>query len=550
LPAFGWLWFLAAIGPTLYLTAVRRAQAADRYTYQSNIGLYLIAVWSLVHLVLWAARRSSRTGALTAGGLAWAGMAAAMLLVSWRTATYYHDNLARDLRIAMLFPEEPGVWEHMSWVYFRAANRAKEESESALKHGEEEEAARQHGLAVKNYEKASELALHDAELHPWRMTCEALQVVGMSHLRMGREAAAIETLARALTANPRYGKGYARLAQAYEESGDLERAIWAYQRAVRLDPAFKPAAASLAELYRKTQRIDAAEALLRELIAQNSYDTSSTMALCEILIQSGRADEARDRLQALLAHIPKRGAWLKTRTHARTNLAACKALSDKRQAMLEYQLVLFEDPGAVTATVNLAALYAAAGRLDEARILLEVQPLDLPDDPASAINLCDSLTRYGAIYRARSMLGSWLDREPSNGRLLARMAWVEALHGRFDDAARRAEQALALDGTQTLARMAQAMAACARNQPQAAVDSLSAALQQRPWDPADADQQFLGAAQRVSEMMPENPFPYYLAAMVLVEQGKRDAARAFIGFFKQHGADETWQARADELISE
>ncbi len=546
----GLVWFMAAIGPTLYLTAVRRAQAADRYTYQANVGLFLIVVWCLLHAYLWVSRRWSRSGAVVLGAATWCVAITALLCVSWKAAGYYRNNLARDQRIADLFPDEPGVWERMAWVFFREGGNARAAAEKALAEGDVSMFNAAMLRVEQNYDEAVRLASLDLQKHPGRMKAESLQVLGMVELRTGQAEAAIETLRAAVEANPNFSKGFARLGQAYDETGQYELAIKAYERSLELEKAYAPAKVALAELYRKVGRLDDAHRIYVDLIGLNSFDIGSQRALAQLEIQRGRFHEARAILERLLEVLPSREAWQADRAHARTNLGVCLAsLGDIDGAIREYQTVLASEPGAVTAAVNLASLLSQVGRGHDAVRLLESAPLEAPREPVALATLVDALFTHGAFNKAGQLLSARPLSLPDDAPVLARVAWLDALHGRWELVESRSAEALEVDPGQTLAAMGLSLSAMANAGMDRSIERLSAALQRKPHRPPEATNHMIAALSAYSSAHPDEPWPFYLAAMVLIDQANRDAARMSIDLFKQLSNDEVWKARAEEILN-
>ena len=82
----GWLWYLVMMLPVIGLVQMSYAVRADRYTYLSHIGLYLLVVWGTVDLT----RRWPRLRQL----LAFAGLLLIGLLVMQARvqASYWHDS--------------------------------------------------------------------------------------------------------------------------------------------------------------------------------------------------------------------------------------------------------------------------------------------------------------------------------------------------------------------------------------------------------------------------------------------------------------------------
>ena len=82
----GWFWYVGMLVPVLGLTYVGAESRADRYTYLSQIGLYIALVWGAMRLgASWPARR-------WVFGIGSALMLAALMACTWRQTGYWQDS--------------------------------------------------------------------------------------------------------------------------------------------------------------------------------------------------------------------------------------------------------------------------------------------------------------------------------------------------------------------------------------------------------------------------------------------------------------------------
>jgi len=84
----GWLWYVGMLVPVIGIVQVGAQARADRYTYLPQIGLYLIATWTIADLsVAWRCRRQilGVAAAIVIAGLAW---------LAWIQNTYWRDSEA------------------------------------------------------------------------------------------------------------------------------------------------------------------------------------------------------------------------------------------------------------------------------------------------------------------------------------------------------------------------------------------------------------------------------------------------------------------------
>ena len=92
----GWFWFLGTLVPTIGLVQVGQQARADRYTYGSYLGLFIMACWGLAD---WAKQRRLST--------AWLASASAVVLLALSMVTHRQIGYWRD---------EITIWSHASQV--------------------------------------------------------------------------------------------------------------------------------------------------------------------------------------------------------------------------------------------------------------------------------------------------------------------------------------------------------------------------------------------------------------------------------------------------
>lgn len=97
----GWFWFLGALVPMLGLVQVGEQAMADRYAYQSFIGLFLIACWGLAECA--AAWKLSRA-LLVAISLS---VVLALSFLTHRQLGYWHDSVSLWSYALRVTPERP-----------------------------------------------------------------------------------------------------------------------------------------------------------------------------------------------------------------------------------------------------------------------------------------------------------------------------------------------------------------------------------------------------------------------------------------------------------
>ena len=83
---FGWLWYLGTLVPVIGLVQVGNQAMADRYTYLTQIGLYMAIAWGAAHVAgSWPYRRwrIAAVSALVVAGL---------MVCAWQQTQHWHDS--------------------------------------------------------------------------------------------------------------------------------------------------------------------------------------------------------------------------------------------------------------------------------------------------------------------------------------------------------------------------------------------------------------------------------------------------------------------------
>ena len=82
----GWFWYLGTLVPMIGLAQVGTFARADRYTYVTQIGLYLAAAWGVWRLVAWRPRCRFPCG------VAATLVVACLMSCAWRQTSYWRDS--------------------------------------------------------------------------------------------------------------------------------------------------------------------------------------------------------------------------------------------------------------------------------------------------------------------------------------------------------------------------------------------------------------------------------------------------------------------------
>jgi tetratricopeptide (TPR) repeat protein len=206
--AVGWLWFLAALLPTIGLVQVGVQVEADRFLYLPQIGLCVAVAWAASHALR---RRGSRLRC--AGGAAAALVVAGLAACAWQQAAYWRDSIV--------------LWDHALqcaegdyFVRYTLAN-------ALTDHGRMEE-------AITLYERSLAINPNFADSY---------DNLGSALATCGRFEAAISSFRTALAINPDLAVAHGNLGVALLRRGraeDVDEAVEHFRKALdakRDDPA-------------------------------------------------------------------------------------------------------------------------------------------------------------------------------------------------------------------------------------------------------------------------------------------------------------------------
>jgi tetratricopeptide (TPR) repeat protein len=356
----GWLWYLGTLVPVIGLVQVGGQAMADRYTYISLVGPFIVVGWGAGELL--AARTASRWRRMVVP----AAVAALLALsaVSGAQARHWRDSIAlasQALRVAPRSPhmhinlgialQETGRIEE-AIAHYREATRLAPDFVQGLNNlGNALEVQGRSDEAIAHYRRALALEPDFAK---------ARANLGRVLVAAGDTAGAVEHLEIAVRLAPDHHLAWERLGFALASRGRPAEAIIAHRRALSLQPDFPEAHNNLGIALQATGRFDEAVEHFRRALALRPDFASAHNNLGIELQRRGDVDGAVRHYREALRSDPGNAK-------AHNNLAiALQLQGDPEGAVREYREALRLDPGYVDAEYNLGLLRQAQGRLDEA----------------------------------------------------------------------------------------------------------------------------------------------------------------------------------------
>lgn len=197
----GWLWFLGTLVPTIGLIQVGRQALADRYAYQSFLGLFIIACWGVSD---WVRRKQFPKALLPAVSVS---ILVVVSMITHRQIGYWRDNLT--------------LWSHDAQVTDRNWMAEDMVGGILLNSGRGAEAMTHFyaAAAINPTDERSNLAIAIDEQNHGRLE-QAIQHYKMALREMG------DPLEEA--------KAYQNLAVAYRDVGNIPKSVECLRKAVQL----------------------------------------------------------------------------------------------------------------------------------------------------------------------------------------------------------------------------------------------------------------------------------------------------------------------------
>lgn len=351
----GWLFFAGVLVPMVGIVQVGTQSIADRYTYTSILGLFIILVWGLDELL----GDKPRGPALLAGlGVTVALVSAAL---TYRQAGYWKDGETLFRHAAAVTIPNAVAYEQLGDAL--SEQQRYEEAEAAYrasvaaapgrpaghtflgalltKRGKLDEARREHERALAldpmsvqanynlglmllgNHEVDKAMILFDRAVKSEPKSPMAHAGRGLGLMELKRYDEAIAELKLAIKLDP-HGALPARdgLGLAYAHLGHLEEARVVLMETVKMDPSRAVAHANLGDVLAQSGRIDEAIREFETAVRLNPEDAHAQSALGRGLLMRGDIPNAIVHYEAALRLDPKNPVIGRELAMARENAPA------------------------------------------------------------------------------------------------------------------------------------------------------------------------------------------------------------------------------------
>ena len=262
--AVGWFWYLGMLVPVIGLVQVGAQARADRYTYLTQIGLYIMIAWGLSEVA-----RAWRGRTVLYAAVA-VPVIALLAVVAWMQTSHWRNSLT--------------LWEHS--VACQPGNDfAQNEYAVAL-------------VDAGRVDEAMEHYAKSAEINPKYLTPRINYAVNLQ--KQGKSAEALKVCDAALEVDPDDAQAHFIRAVALHGCGQVEASIREFQVVIEKNPKHVLAHNNLAEVLRLNRRYDEALAECRAALEINPELPEGHRTMATILLAKNDLDGALEQFQTAL----------------------------------------------------------------------------------------------------------------------------------------------------------------------------------------------------------------------------------------------------------
>jgi tetratricopeptide (TPR) repeat protein len=287
--AVGWLWYLITLLPVIGLIQIGLQAFADRYTYMSLTGLFIIIVWGISDLF---ARLRYRVVILSLTSVI---LFLVLCVSTWCQVRHWRNNIT-------LYKHATTVIKNNWWAYFRLGMAFDQQNnlDEAMKHYTKAlqikpgfpAPHKNLGYVLARQGKLDEAIKHYTDALRYRPDfADAHTKLGNALLRQGKFDEAIEHFSEAIRIEPDVADTHSGLGYALAQKGRFDEAIEHYTKAIQLKPYWPEALENLNKLLLKKRR-DEIVARYVETVKENPDDADTHDKLAKVYYQEGKIDNA------------------------------------------------------------------------------------------------------------------------------------------------------------------------------------------------------------------------------------------------------------------
>jgi len=234
--ATGWLWYLGTLVPVIGIVQAGPQAMADRYTYISLIGLFIMLAWGIAEVSQkWKYRKEALMAAAALCILCF-------FVLTWKQVGYWHDSLSlfnhalnvtknnyRVHNMRGVAYADLGNFKQAIEDYSRAIEIEPGYPEAYYNRGKDYTELGNFKKAVEDYTKAIAIKPDYALAYNGR---------GNAYFDLGNHKEAIADYAKAIELKPDYPDAYFNRGNTYVHLGNYQEAIRDYSRAIEIKPDY------------------------------------------------------------------------------------------------------------------------------------------------------------------------------------------------------------------------------------------------------------------------------------------------------------------------
>jgi len=217
----GWLWFVGTLIPVIGLVRFTGSSYADRFTYISYIGLFIMIAWGLPELLSkWTSASSVESPQRKIVlGISMVIVLTTLGICAHRQASYWNNSIA-------LFSHAIEVTQNNDFAYYNLG----------VAYG----SLGRYQDAIEAYKQAIRINPDDAEAH---------YNLGVAYGTLGRGQNEIESYKQAIRIKPNFADAHYNLGNAYNKLSRYTEAVESFKQAIRIKPDDAEAHCNLGSAY-------------------------------------------------------------------------------------------------------------------------------------------------------------------------------------------------------------------------------------------------------------------------------------------------------------
>jgi protein O-mannosyl-transferase len=339
----GWLWYLIILFPISGMIRILVDKIADRYSYISLTGLFIMIAWGAPELLKrWRHQRA----ALAISAIV---VTACLMSLSWNQTRYWKNSITLFQHTIDVYPDD-----YKSRIRLAAAF-----------------------MNEKKFDEAIVELNYNIQNHPHEI--KTYHNLGVAYKEQKKFADAEQAFRKALAINPNYWQAYSALGLLSMDQGKDDDALYHFQKTIQFRPNLLSAHRRVLKLLINNERIEEAVSHFEQFVTKSPKKADARAGFAKALEAAGQLDEA----------IIQYGKALKLKPENAENQNSLGIILAKKgnldEAVLHYRAAIKVSPKYADAHYNLAVAFFRQGYEQKAQEHLS-ETIRLSPDFAQAHN--------------------------------------------------------------------------------------------------------------------------------------------------------------------